>query len=200
MQQFDDESALAANVPRSQLATRIVALQSIRRQASNHSASSCVAGLQDLQLTHMDTVIDTMLAFLSRGDVNAVAQGIQAGRAQHDAYVVELARLLGITAVAVTARPTIAEALAPEAASGDGGETAVVASGFIALNPGPVPVTMRAVPSTAGDVVGTLPVGQSATALGGSPDGEWVQVAVPDHPYETGWVLASLVQVAVPTP
>lgn len=200
MQQFDDESALASNVPRSQLATRIAALQSIRRDAQNQSTPGCVAQLKQLQLTHMNTVIDTMLGFMSRGDQGAVAQGIQAGREQHDQYVVELARLLGITAIAVTPRPTLSAAPPPEEETVDGGQSVPVASGFIALNPGPSPVTLRAVPATAGEAVATLPVGQSAAALGGTPDGEWIQVVVPDHPYQTAWVLASLVQITVPTP
>jgi hypothetical protein len=200
MQQFDDESALASNVPRSQLATRVAALQSIRRQAQNQSAPGCVAQLKQLQLTHMNTVIDTMLAFLSRGDQGAVTQGIEAGRQQHDQYVVELARLLGITAVAVTPRPTLSAAQPGGTATAGRAQSALASSGFIAVNPGPVPITLRAVPATAGAVVATLPVGASAAALGGSPDGEWIQVVVPDHPYQTAWLLASLVQLTLPTP
>ena len=198
MQQFDDESTLASNVPRSQLAARIAALQSTRRQAQSNSAPACVAGLKRLQLTHMNTVIDTMLAFMSRGDQGAVGQGIEAGREQHDQYEVELARLLGITAAAVTPRPTLPAAPPPEGTPADGGQSVLVSSGFIALNPGPVPLTLRAVPATAGEDVATLPVGASATALGGTADGEWIQVVVPDHPYQTAWVLASLVQITVP--
>jgi hypothetical protein len=200
MQQFDDESALASNVPRSQLAARIVALQSIRRQAQDYDAPGCVAQLKLLQLKHMNSVIETMLAFLSRGDQAAVAQGIQAGREQHDQYVVELARLLGMPAVAVTPRPTTAAASASAEATIGNAQTAIPVSSFVAVNPGPVPITLRSVPATSGEVVGTLPVGGSAAALGGSPDGEWVHVVVPDHPYQTAWVLASLVQITVPTP
>jgi hypothetical protein len=177
------------------LATRIAALQSIRRQAQVQSAPGCVAQLKQLQLTHMNTVIDTMLAFMSRGDQGAVAQGVEAGRAQHDQYVLELARVMGIPAAAVTPRPTLSAASPPEGTPVDAGQSA-----FVALNPGPVPITLRAVPATAGEAVATLPVGGSATALGGSTDGEWIQVVVPDHPYQTAWVLASLVQITVPTP
>lgn len=200
MQQFDDESALASNVPRSQLAARIVALQSIRRQAQDYEAPTCVAQLKQLQLKHMNSVIETMLAFLSRGDQAAVAQGIQAGRAQHDEYVAELARLLGMTAVVATPQPTAAATSASVEATAENAQTAIPLSGFVAVNPGPVPITLRSVPATSGDVVSTLPVGASAAALGGSPDGEWVHVVVPDHPYQTAWVLASLVQITVPTP
>jgi len=199
MQQFDDESSLASSVPRSQLATHIAALQSIRREASNQSTPPCVAQLKELELTHMNTVIDTMLAFLGRGDQVAVARGISVGRQQHDQYVLELARLMGVTAVAVTPAPP-ATVPAADAAPTQAGQTQPGASGFVVLNPGPVPVTLRAVPATAGDMLATLPVGQSAAALGGSSDGQWIQVVVPDHPYQTAWVLASLVQVVLPTP
>lgn len=200
MQRFDDESALAANVPRSQLATHIAALQSIRREAQNESAPDCVSTLKQLQLAHMDTVINTMLSFMSRGDQGAVAQGIGAGRQQHDQYVLELARLLGITAIPVTPPPTRTAGPPAEAGPAATAQSVPLASGFVAVNPGPVPVTLRAVPATAGEMVATLPVGQSAVALGGSSDGQWIQVVVPDHPYQTAWVLASLVQVVLPTP
>jgi hypothetical protein len=200
MQQFDDESALASNVTRSQLAARIAALQSIRRQAQDHDAPTCVAQLKQLQLIHMDSVIETMLAFMSRGDQAAVARGIQLGREQHDQYVVELARLLGMTALAVTPQPASPVTSASVEARAGTAQTAIPVSGFVAVNPGPVLITLRSLPATSGEVVATLPVGGSAAALGGSPDGEWVHVVVPDHPYQTAWVLASLVQITVPTP
>jgi hypothetical protein len=201
MQKFDDESSLASSVPRSQLATHIAALQSIRREALNQTTPPCVAQLRELELTHMNTVIDTMLAFLGRGDQVAVTKGISVGRQQHDQYVLELARLLGVTAVAVTPAPSGTMSAASEVAPTPGGQNPPGASsGFVALNAGPVPVTLRAVPATAGDMVATLPIGQSAVALGGSSDGQWIQVIVPDHPYQTAWVLASLVQVVLPTP
>jgi hypothetical protein len=200
MQQFDDESALASNVPRSQLAPRIEALQDIRRRTQDHDVSQCVEELRQLQLTHMNTVIETMLSFMSRGDQAAVAQGIHQGRGQHDQYVAELARLMGVTAAAAAPRPTLPAASASGEALAEAGQGAAAATGFIVVNPGPVTITLRAVPATAAEAVGTLRVGQSATALGGSADGEWIQVVLPGHPYQTAWVLASLVQIAVPTP
>jgi hypothetical protein len=200
MRKFDDESALAANVPRSQAATRIAALQEIRREAQDQSIPGCVVLLKQLQLAHMNTVIDTMLAFLSRGDQAEVARGIGVGRQQHDAYVMELARLLGIPAIAATPIATPSAGAAPETGTAEAASAADFVSGFIAVNRGPDAVTLRAVPATAGDAVATLAVGQSARALGGSADGEWIQVVVPDHPYETAWVLGSLVELSVSTP
>ncbi len=198
MQQFDDESALAANVARSQLAAHIATLQGIRRQAQALDVPGCAGQLRQLALTHMNTVVDTMLAFLSQGDQAVVAQGIQTGRTQRDAYVEEEARLLAAATAGVTPRvvssPTIPPAGSTAAASAAG------LAAFIVVNPGPVPLTLRGTPATAGEQVATLPVGESAVALGGSSDGAWIQVVVPDRPYQTAWVLASLVQITLPTP
>lgn len=200
MQQFDDESALAANVPRSQLATHIANLQSIRRQAQGLDVPTCTVELRQLELTHMNTVVDTMLAFLSQGDQAVVAQGIETGRKQRDAFVAEEARLLaaataGVTPQALSSATALSSRATAAAASPETGLAA-----FIVVNPGPVPLTLRTTPATSGEQVATLPVGQSAVALGGSSDGQWIQVVVPDRPYQSAWVLASLVQVTLPTP
>ena len=45
-------------------------------------------------------------------------------------------------------------------------------------------------------VVGTLPTGSTAPALGRSPGGDWVQISFPGAPYDAGWVYAPLVQVS----
>ena len=200
MRKFDDESALAANVPRSELAARISALQNIRREAQALTTPACVRLLSQLQILHMNTVIDTLLAFMSRGDQAEVTLGIQAGRQQHDAYVLELARLQGKSpATAVLFPPTVATG-SPEVLTATPAPTIEAVTGFIVVNPGPDVITMRAVPSTAGDALATLAVGQSARALGGSADGQWIQVVLPEHPYQTAWVQIALVQVTIPTP
>jgi hypothetical protein len=102
--------------------------------------------------------------------------------------------------VAVAAEPITAATTSAEQTLAGNAPTAIPVSSFVAVNPGPVPITLRAVPATSGEILATLPVGGAAAALGGSPDGEWVHVVVPDHPYQTAWVLASLVQITVPTP
>ncbi len=52
--------------------------------------------------------------------------------------------------------------------------------------------------STIYPVVGTLPTGATAPALGRSPGGDWVQIEFPGAPNNVGWVYAPLVQVSPP--
>jgi hypothetical protein len=192
MRQFDDESALASNLPRSQLATHISTLQAIRRAAQDQRVPTCLAQLKQLQLTHMNTVISTLLGFLGGGDQASVSQGIDVARQQHDQYVLELAKVLGVTPIVVTRAPT------PEPTEVLGGTPGAPA--VMALNPGPFPINLRGTPSESGELVATLDVGKAVLALAESSDGKWVQVVVPGHPDETAWVLSSEVQLSSPTP
>jgi uncharacterized protein YraI len=45
-------------------------------------------------------------------------------------------------------------------------------------------------------VVGTLPTGSTAPALGRSPGGDWIQIEFPGAPNNAGWVYSPLVQVS----
>ena len=47
-------------------------------------------------------------------------------------------------------------------------------------------------------IVGTLPRGATAPALGRSAGGDWVQIEFPGAPYNKGWVYSPLVQVSPP--
>ena len=97
MREFDDASTLAASRPREELADPIAQLQAIRRTAEDQPAPSCLITLKTYQISHMNSVINTLIAFLSGADQAAVDQGIALAREQHDQYTIELARLLGIT-------------------------------------------------------------------------------------------------------
>jgi hypothetical protein len=189
MRQYDDESVLASNVPRSQLAPHIASLQAIRRKAQDQRVPACLTELKRLQLVHMNTVINTLLAFLGGGSQSGVSQGIETARQQHDEYVLELARIMGVTPVVVTRPPT--QAVTPGVAPGPG---------IVALNPGPFPVNLRAAPSSDADLVTTLDVGASVTALAASSDGQWYQVVVPGKADQTAWVLATEVRLVTGTP
>jgi hypothetical protein len=189
MRRFDDASVLASNVPRSQLAPHISVLQDIRRGAQDQRVPSCLSQLKQLQLVHMNTVINTLLAFLGGGSQSGVSQGIEVARQQHDEYVLELARLMGVTPVVVTPPPTVP--VTPGAQPGPG---------IVAINPGPFPINLRAAPDRAGELVATLDVGQSVTALAASSDGQWYQVVVPGRPDETAWILAIEVRLVNATP
>ena len=107
--QFDDYSALARYAPQSQMMEVIPPLQSIRRTAEDQVLPACLQQLKSYQISYMDTFIQTTLAFKSTsGNPNALtaggmAQAIKTGMAQaeqyHDQYLIEMARLLGVTVV-----------------------------------------------------------------------------------------------------
>lgn len=105
MREFDDASLLAANMPREQLHDSIAGLQQIRRKAEDEKVPICLAKLKQSQLTHMNTVITTLVSFMGNGDQETITQGIQTARQQHDEYYLEMARLLGVTVVPATIMP-----------------------------------------------------------------------------------------------
>lgn len=97
MREFDDASTLAASRPRQELAASIADLQRIRREAEDQFTPPCLAALKTHQISHMNSVINTLVAFMGGADQATVDQGIALARNQHDQYTLELARLLGIT-------------------------------------------------------------------------------------------------------
>lgn len=109
MREFDDASSLAASRPREELADAIAELQRIRRETEDQLTPGCLADLRTFQVSHMNTVINTLIAFMGQNDQQVVDQGIALARQQHDRYTLELARLLGLTVVPATmiAPPTL---------------------------------------------------------------------------------------------
>ncbi len=105
MREFDDASVLASNVPRDQLGNAIANLQKIRREAEDEPVPACLTNLKSYQIEHMNTVINTLLAFMSKAEQQTLDQGISLARQQHDQYLLELARVLGMTVEAATAAP-----------------------------------------------------------------------------------------------
>ncbi|MBM3124544.1 MAG: hypothetical protein FJZ87_05650 [Chloroflexi bacterium] len=99
MREFDDYAELASNTPQAQLVVLIPEMQRILREAEDQSVPACLQTLKDLQLAHMNVVIQTLMAFMSSADLNAVNQGIAAARDSHNQYDIEMARLLGVTLV-----------------------------------------------------------------------------------------------------
>ena len=100
MREFDDASILASSTPRDQLSNAIADLQRIRREAEDEKIPSCLGDLKKYQIQHMNSVIDTLIAFIGGNSDQAVLdQGISLARQQHDQYTLELARILGITVV-----------------------------------------------------------------------------------------------------
>jgi hypothetical protein len=119
MREFDDASKLAASIPREQLSTPISNLQKIRRDAEDELIPPCLEKLKDYEILHMNSVINTLIAFLSINDPLAVdcvdvaqnteeeviCQNIAVARQQHDQYILELAKILELPIV--TPGPTI---------------------------------------------------------------------------------------------
>jgi len=59
------------------------------------------------------------------------------------------------------------------------------------------PVNVRTGPSSFDyPVVGSIPVGDTAPAIGRSPAGEWVQIVFPSAPGGVGWVYAANVEIS----
>lgn len=176
MREFDDAAQLAAQTPRDQLVLVIPTLQEIRRRAEDQEVPYCLATLKALQVTHMNTVINTLMAFLGGADVNILVQGISQARLQREDYNRELARLLG-----ATYEPPATPAAAAT------GVTAV------ATNTGTAAVSLYAAPIEDAAPVGVLEAGQAAVAIGQSADGRWIQLVSPADPNQSVWVLAEAV-------
>jgi hypothetical protein len=105
MREFDDASSLAASRPREELANAISDLQRIRREAEDQVIAYCLGDLKTYQISHMNSVINTLVAFMGGSNQSTVDQGIALARQQHDQYTLELARLLGLTIEAATVIP-----------------------------------------------------------------------------------------------
>jgi len=105
MREFDDTSQLASDLPAQQLPDVISDLQRIRRAAEDIQIPPCLATLKTHQLNHMNVMIQTLIAFLGGADQEALNNGLDAARQEHDLYSLEIVRLLGITLAPITATP-----------------------------------------------------------------------------------------------
>ena len=106
MREFDDASLLAANMSRETVGSAIPNLQRIRREAEDQPISSCLSDLRTYQIAHMNSVINTLISFMSGADQASIDQGISIARQQHDQYATELARVLGLTIITATVPAT----------------------------------------------------------------------------------------------
>lgn len=195
MREFDDAYAVAISTSRDQMSSAVSELQRIRREAEDYHAPACLAPLKDLQLVQMNTVIQTMLAFMGGADSDTINQGMALSRQLHNQYMLEVSRLLGTTMVAIPTPTLLLGTPAPTEA----GATATATSAVpIVTNLGPVVVDVLAAPSLEAQKLGALEVGQSALALGYSADGFWIMIEIPGQQSQTAWVYAALLQVSGP--
>ena len=188
MREFDDYSTLASNTPQAQLVTVIPELQRVLREAEDQIIPACLTNLKKLQIEHMQTVVQTLLAFMGNS-INAelVNAGIAKARELHLQYDVELARLLGIT-LQVPPSPGATNASVPTTAS----------STPIVTNPGPNEINLWSAPDFNAPVSGVLAIQATAVALGRTTDNQWIKVEVPNQPGVTAWVIASVAQLSIP--
>jgi hypothetical protein len=195
MREFDDAAALSSNTTRELLKPTIEDLQRIRRDAEDHTVPYCMQSLKELQLTHMNTFIQTLIAFMGGADQETVNQGIGLSRQLHDQYMIEMAHLQGVIVPPTPSpMPTIGTP------GGTPEPELPTPSVAIVTNPGPGGINMRLTPSLDGQTVGMLTVGQSALALGQTENSAWIMIEVPSQPGQTAWVYAALVQMSGPTP
>lgn len=95
MLEFYDASALASQTPPDKLILVIPSLQEIRRRTDAVKVSECLKTLKELEVSHMNTVINTMLAFMSNADAELLVEGVVQARLLNEEYRKEKARLLG---------------------------------------------------------------------------------------------------------
>ncbi|HET6823977.1 MAG TPA: hypothetical protein VFH34_15105 [Anaerolineales bacterium] len=105
MREFEDASQLASNLPAQQLPQLIADLQRIRRGAEDVQIPDCLTTLKTHQLSHMNLMIQTLLALVGGATQEELTSGLETAREEHDLYSLEIIRLLGVTLAPITATP-----------------------------------------------------------------------------------------------
>lgn len=100
MREFDDASTLAASLPVTSLPNAVSEMQRIRRAAEDEMIPSCLEGIRQVQISHMNAVINTFLAMMNGSPAEELQKSITAARSLHDEYITQLAVVLGATAPA----------------------------------------------------------------------------------------------------
>src|SRR5687767_13721428 len=85
-----------ASVSHQKVAELVSEMQRIRREAEDHQTPTRLSTLKVHQITHMNTVIDTLIAFIGGAQAETLNEGISRAGHEHDLYTLEVARLLGI--------------------------------------------------------------------------------------------------------
>jgi hypothetical protein len=113
MLEFYDASALASQTTAENLAKVIPSMQEIRRRADAQKVVPCLNKLKALQVAHMNTAINTMLAFMSKADSTVLIKGVAQARLLNEQYIAEKAKLLGLTPLATSLPATHSPSLSP---------------------------------------------------------------------------------------
>jgi hypothetical protein len=186
MREFDDYSALASNTPQAQLVMVVPELQRVLREAEDQAVPACLNDLKRLQVSHMRTVVQTLLAFIGSTDAAVINSGIAQARDLHTQYDIERASLLGITLTVSTAAPT-SPPLQPS-----------VTPTPMVTNSGTNELNLRNAPDFNAPAISVLPVAAATVALGRTADSQWILVQAPDQPNKSVWVYATVVQLSAP--
>ncbi len=189
MRTFEDASLLASNTPNQQLYSAIADLQRIRREAEYLKAPACLDKLKKLQLTHMETVINIMMAFYTGTNAEIINTGILQARQEHDAYTLELVELLG--GLPLPGATQVAEEITPTTI-----ETPVlIANLTVTLKANLNAANMRDAPSRDSTVINWLGKNQEADVFGQNEDGSWFLLSIPSDPDKRAWVAFSALEI-----
>ena len=188
MHAFEDTSLLASSTPNQQLYSAISDLQRIRREAEYLEIPICLENLKKLQLTHMETVINTMMAFYTGTNSETVNAGILQARQEHDAYTFELVELLGGMPTPNATQVAEASLVPTETALLDAVLTVTLLKNLSAAN-------MRDTPSPEGKVVDWLERKQVAEVFGQIEGGSWFLLSIPSQPDKKAWVASSSIEI-----
>ena len=106
IREFDDYSELASNIVQSEVVKVIPPMQALRRSAEDAAAPPCLLDLKRYALSYMDATLRTLMTFQQPNpNPSAVGTGIVSARSYHDLYVLELAKLLGVTVAPTSVSP-----------------------------------------------------------------------------------------------
>lgn len=166
--------------PLAQLPQLIASMKAIRAALQQQIVPPCLTDLKHFALQYVDTVILTAVTYQANPNLDSLNAGIKQAREYNDQYALELARLLGVTMAPQNETPAAQASPTP-------GTITVV-------NPGPNPLNLHVAPSLTSESIAMLEANQTATAIGRSSNGEWIQIEVPGQAGKRAWVYASLVQ------
>ncbi len=206
MRVFDDYAVLGSNTPQAKLVQVIAPMQEIRRTLEDVSVPACLIDLKKISLIYTGFAIQTLIAFQSNLSADILNEGVQKSRQAHNAYFLEVARLLGLTITPPpTANPTVVSALPSATLQAEAiAETPTPAVPFSVVatvtNTGLSPLNLRSAASLTSEVVGVLEPGQSASVLGKNSNGEWILIELPGQPAQKAWVYSTLVSFSAGDP
>lgn len=175
MREFDDTRDVANLTPQTQLGDIILKLSEIRRREEDVVVPACLNDLHTAAVNYMNSVLGYLKAFMAGNGSTEIGKLITDSQSIQNFYEAERQRLMMTgTQVAIIPSPT---------------PTLFVVT---ATNNTIQNLNLRDQPSTDGNIVGSLKVGESAPVYGKDETGKWIQVGFND---QRVWVFASFVSL-----